>query len=152
MILNFSETTIRTILGTICEFIRRRIVGRDTSRSFRVSEINFHAGSMGSSVESLSILSIASSHWNIPGMLLRKVPRNPAGKLSRKLLHPLLCQLHHELPRDVGRGAPRKLAQKQNPSDTSTHFPTRLFTHYSMQRSALRSMRRAAQCSTQLSA
>lgn len=64
----------------------------------RVSEINFHAGSMGSSVESSSILSIASSHWNIPGMLLRKVPRNPVGKLSRKLLHLLLCQLHHELP------------------------------------------------------
>ena len=80
---------------------------------FRVSEINFHAGSMGSSVESSSILLIASSHWNIPGALLRKVPRNPAGKFSRKLLHPLLCQLHHELPRDVGRGAPRKLVQKK---------------------------------------
>ena len=80
---------------------------------FRVSEINFHAGSMGSSVESSSILLIASSHWNIPGTLLRKVPRNPAGKFSRELLHPLLCQLHHELPRDVGRGAPRKLAQKK---------------------------------------
>ena len=118
---------------------------------FRVSEINFHAGTTGSSVESSSILSIASSRWNIPGMLLRKVPRNPAGKLSRRLLHPLLCQLHHELLRDVGRGTPRKLEQKKNPSDTSMQFSTRLFTHYSMQRSALRSMRRASQCSTQLS-
>ena len=78
-----------------------------------VCEINFRAGSIGSSVESSPILLIASSHWNIPGRLIRKVPRNPAGKLSRKLLLPLPRQLHDELLREVGRRDSRKLARKK---------------------------------------
>ena len=118
---------------------------------FVVCEINFRAGSIGSSAESSSILLIASSHWNIPGRLIRKVPRKPAGKVSRKLLLPLPRQLHDELLREVGRRDSRKLAQKKNPSDTPTQFSTRLFTHYSMQRSTLRSMGRASQNSMQLS-
>ena len=80
---------------------------------FVVCEINFRAGSIGSSAESSSILLIASSHWNIPGRLIRKVPRKPAGKVSRKLLLPLPRQLHDELLREVGRGDSRKLAQKK---------------------------------------
>ena len=119
---------------------------------FVVCEINFRAGSIGSSAESSSILLIASSHWNIPGRLIRKVPRNPAGKLSRKLLLPLPRQLHDELLREVGRRDSRKLARKKkDPSDTPMQFSTRLFTHYSRQRSTSRSMGRASQNSMQLS-
>ena len=81
-----------------------------------VCEINSRAGSIGSSVESSPILLIASSHWNIPGRLIRKVPRNPVGKLSRKLLLPLPRQLHDELLREVGRRDSRKLARKKKRS------------------------------------
>ena len=43
------------------------------------------------------------------------------------------------------------LHKKKDPSDTPMQFSTRLFTHYSMQRSTLRSMGRASQNSMQLS-